>query len=203
MWLQKRAYEPICTFQIVCCAECDVQNGSRSMAEHFRILDSQSAIWSDFGTPSLENDVYIDFEQIVTKFCSHSCRIWDVTVETCFCILLTWATSSFWKNDYFDIRQLADIIQWVIDEVATIGALISCLTLKLSDLTFLSWDGPLTCQASNNRKIGFSHLKIMSKTIIYDKEWSMRKVFGVTCRSSIFGLKWPIDQHVGTFFGAW
>ena len=123
-------------FQIVSCAECDVWNSSRFMAEHFSILDSQSAIWSDFGTPSLANDVYIDFEQAVTKFCSHICRIWDVTVETCFCILLSWGTSSFWKNDYFDIRQLANIIQRVIDDVATISAQISCLTLKLSDLTF-------------------------------------------------------------------
>ena len=72
---QKRAYEPIHMFQIVSCAECDVQNGSRSTAEHFGILDSQSAVLSYYGAPSLENDVYIDFEHIVTKFCSHICRI--------------------------------------------------------------------------------------------------------------------------------
>jgi hypothetical protein len=54
---QKRAYEPIHMFQIVSCAECDVQNGSRSTAEHFGILDSQSAVLSDYGAPSLENDL--------------------------------------------------------------------------------------------------------------------------------------------------
>jgi hypothetical protein len=52
-----------------------LQIDGRSMAEPFRILESQSAVFSDIGARTLANDVCYDFKQLVIKVCSQICRI--------------------------------------------------------------------------------------------------------------------------------
>jgi len=82
LWPEKRAYEPICMFQIVSYPECRLLIDDCSMAEHLRISDSQCAVFADLSAPTLANDVCDDIEQIVIKFCGQICKISDVTVKT-------------------------------------------------------------------------------------------------------------------------
>ena len=121
-------------------------------------------------------------------------------------MLLSCSISSVRKNDSFDILKLVNIIQGVMEYGPTIGARLSCVTMKQSDITF--WRSMTRWRAGRVSSIeimvvsNFFHQNSMSKAIIHGNQGFAHKDFGVSCPFSISDVVVRSSSNVGNFFQA-